>query len=174
MAAVAVVLLALVVGIVGTTWGMIRAQHAARGRARRRRRPCSTSSENRILAAARPEGQFGGLGRDDHAAEGDRSRTAVRGNELQASATDRGPLAVHAGRVVLLPWRCPRRSSKRRRHGTSSKNISGPTTSSHVVASTCWLAPFWKPAGPTRPSRSVKGTWRRRRPSSAPIAATRS
>jgi serine/threonine protein kinase/tetratricopeptide (TPR) repeat protein len=80
VAAVAVVLLALVGGVVGTTWGLVRAQQARRAESRRAEaerqakyeaeaRAAETQAvlgfvENKILAAARPEGEDGGLGRE--------------------------------------------------------------------------------------------------------------
>ena len=76
----AVVLLALVGGIVGTTWGLVRAEQARRAEAERAEgerqakdeaeaREAETRAvldfvENKVFAAARPEGQEGGLGHD--------------------------------------------------------------------------------------------------------------
>jgi serine/threonine protein kinase/tetratricopeptide (TPR) repeat protein len=78
--AAAFVLLALVVGIVGTTWGMIRAEAAQQAEAERAEgerqakqealdRQAETQAvldfvENRVFAAARPKDQEGGLGYD--------------------------------------------------------------------------------------------------------------
>jgi len=78
--AVALVLLALVGGIVGTNWGLVRAQRARQAESRRAEaerqardeaeaRAAETQAvldfvENRILAAERPIGQDGGMGRD--------------------------------------------------------------------------------------------------------------
>jgi len=66
VAAVALVLLALMGGIAGTTWGLVRAQRARR---EAQARTAETQAvldfvENRIFAAARPEGVEGGLGRE--------------------------------------------------------------------------------------------------------------
>jgi non-specific serine/threonine protein kinase/serine/threonine-protein kinase len=62
--AIVVVLLAMASGIVGTTRGMVHAQHARREAIARAAETQAVLDfvENRILAAARPEGLFGGLG----------------------------------------------------------------------------------------------------------------
>ncbi len=85
--ATAGLVLLLVAGIVGTTWGLVRADRARTAEAEQRRlaqqneqdakaaaataeaREAETRAvldfvENKVLAAARPEGQEGGLGRD--------------------------------------------------------------------------------------------------------------
>jgi serine/threonine protein kinase/tetratricopeptide (TPR) repeat protein len=64
VAAVALVLLTLVVGIVGTTLGMVRAERARREAQAREAETQAVLEfvENKILAATRPEGLFGGLG----------------------------------------------------------------------------------------------------------------
>jgi hypothetical protein len=65
--------LALVGGMVGTTWGLVRAEWAWQAEANRadaERQAKETTQavldfvENKVLAAARPEGEEGGLGGD--------------------------------------------------------------------------------------------------------------
>jgi serine/threonine protein kinase/tetratricopeptide (TPR) repeat protein len=78
--AASLVLMAFVVGVVGTTWGLIRAEHqrqiavaAAEAEVQAKQAALAreaeawtilTFVENHIIAAARPEGQAGGLGHD--------------------------------------------------------------------------------------------------------------
>jgi tetratricopeptide (TPR) repeat protein len=59
-----VVFLALAAGIVGTTWGLVRAERARQAEAERGAETRSVLAfvENKILAAARPKEQEGGLG----------------------------------------------------------------------------------------------------------------
>jgi tetratricopeptide (TPR) repeat protein len=67
------VLLALIGGLVGTTWGLIQARHdrdqADEARRMAEQREAETKAvvdfvENRVFAAARPQGRDGGLGHD--------------------------------------------------------------------------------------------------------------
>jgi hypothetical protein len=71
--AVTIVLLALVTGIMGTTWGLVRAERARQAEKKMKEtaeareaemRAVLDFVENKIFAAARPEGLAGGLGRD--------------------------------------------------------------------------------------------------------------
>jgi len=78
--AAALVLIALIAGIAGTSFGLMRAEQARRAEAKRaagerqarqesQEREAETNAvldfvENKVLAAARPEGLYGGLGHD--------------------------------------------------------------------------------------------------------------
>ena len=190
--AAALVLLTLVAGILGTTIGLIRAEKARQaeaerhGQANEQRLRGATSAraresqaildfvENKVFAAARPEGQQGGLGRDVTLRKAVEAALPFVETSFPNQPLIEARLRMTLGIAFFNLGEAGKAAEQFQKARTLFSRYLGPDHPD-TLRSMSNLANSYDDLGRhAEPSSSTKRRWRCRKPSSAPTTPTRS